>query len=113
MLFYKINARLPTEKRNLCVTYLLRQCRDADHRVVASAFRGLGMIVTLPACQNDAAFLVRLQSPYKVQGSMLLFLQYFRRKKLAILTKMCLCAEQIIVCDIGFKKNAIFFADKW
>ena len=53
-------ARIPTEKRNLCVTYLLRQCRDDDHRVVASAFRGIGVIVTLPACQSDSAFLVRI-----------------------------------------------------
>ena len=51
-------GRIPTEKRNLCVTYLLRQCRDDDHRVIASAFRGIGMIVTLPACQSDNAFLV-------------------------------------------------------
>lgn len=52
-----IFSRLPTDRRLLAVTFMLRQCRDADHRVVTSACRGIGMMVALPSLQIDSAFL--------------------------------------------------------
>lgn len=57
--FLQVLTKLPNEKRNLVISYLLRQCKDPDHRVVASAFRGIGMVVILKACQSDSLFLVK------------------------------------------------------
>ena len=50
-------CKLPTDRRLLAVTMMLRLCRDADHRTVTAATRGLGMLVSLPTLQNDIAFL--------------------------------------------------------
>lgn len=50
-------ALLPTDRRMLAVTLLLRLCRDKDHRTVTASTRGLGMLVSLPTMQNDVAFL--------------------------------------------------------
>ncbi len=50
-------AGLPTDRRMLAVTLLLRLCRDQDHRSVTAATRGLGMFVSLPTLQNDVSFL--------------------------------------------------------
>ena len=53
----KIFCALPTDRRMLAVTLMLRLCRDPDHRTVTSAVRGIGMMVSLPTLQNDMAFL--------------------------------------------------------
>jgi hypothetical protein len=53
----KVFCSLPTDRRMLAVTFMLRQCRDSDHRTVTSASRGIGMMVFLPTLQNDNAFL--------------------------------------------------------
>ena len=52
-----IFCHLPTDRRMLALTFMLRLCRDSDHRTVTAATRGLGMLVSLPSLQNDTAFL--------------------------------------------------------
>ena len=50
-------CNLPTDRRMLAVTFMLRLCRDTDHRTVTASIRGLGMLVSLPTLQNDMGFL--------------------------------------------------------
>ena len=52
-----IFCHLPTDRRVLALTFMLRLCRDKDHRTVTASTRGLGMLVSLPSLQNDTAFL--------------------------------------------------------
>lgn len=53
----KVFCSLPTDRRLLAITFMLRLCKDSDHRTVTSATRGIGMMVFLPTLQNDIAFL--------------------------------------------------------
>lgn len=50
-------SALPTDRRMLAVTLLLRLCRDPDHRTVTAATRGIGMLVANESLQNDVTFL--------------------------------------------------------